>query len=179
MEYPEMIEQVVRDHKYTAKRIYTDRFGNAWYAFTDPLRIPGARSLAAELAATWCELNMTKEDILTYMRNIRSSANKGDFVRACRLIDCMEERVEWACEDKSLLGLAKVYFTINDEPLNAPTEAHTMLKDEVFANDSECRAFFLLRAHVLTKASSEFSPADILNYSKAMHAKEVRAFGKL
>jgi len=117
---------------------------------------------------------MTPQDVREYLKAIRASANKGDFVRACRLIDCMEERLEWACEDKSLLGLAKVYFTINDEPLSQPTNAHTELKDRIFEEDAETRAFFLLRAHALIKVSSEFSPADILNYSEVMNARELK-----
>jgi hypothetical protein len=179
MVYPETIEQTIEGHVFKANKCYTDRFGNAWYGFEDPLRIPGGRALAGEVSATWCELNMTPDDIRMYFKKMRESGNRGDIVHMFRLFDCMEERLEWACEDKSLLGLAKVYFTINDEPLNAPTQNHTALKDEIFDTDADCRAFFLLRAHALIKVSSEFSPADILNYSQVMRALEVKRIERL
>jgi hypothetical protein len=161
-------------YDYELVEAYKDKFGNVWWSFVDPLRMPGSRALAGEIAATWADLNMTKEDIKNYFVEMRKAGNSGDIVRMFRLFDTMEARLDWACEDKSLLNLAAVYFLVNDESPGAPTPHYTTLKHEVFDKDHDARAFFLGRAFALIKVSSEFSGSDILNYLEIRRAMEAR-----
>jgi hypothetical protein len=161
-------------YDYELVEVYKDRFGNRWWSFVDPLRMPGSRALAGEIAATWADLNMTKEDIKNYFAEMRKAGNSGDIVRMFRLFDTMEARLDWACEDKSLLSLAAVYFLVNDESAGSPAPGYTKLKHEVFDTDTDARAFFLARAFALIKVSSEFSGSDILNYLEIRRAMEAR-----
>lgn len=164
----------VGDTVFTVKLVHVDAGGNAWYGFDDPLRMPAARALAGEVAATWADLNITKDDLKDYVARMKAFGNQGDIVRMFHLLTVLEERVEWACEDRTLLQLAQVYYLLNDEPIMQPSPEHNEQKERIWAADQECRGFFLRSAFVLTKGYSEFSAADILNYFQVQRAAEQR-----
>lgn len=172
---PATREQMVGDVKFTVRKCYTDTEGNAWYEFDDPLRMPAQRALAGEIAATWADLNITKSDLRDYIKRMKASGQKGDIVKMFHLLSVLEERVEWTCEDRTLLQLAQVYFVINDEPLMAGTQEHNALKDRIWGRDPDCRAFFLRMAFVLTSGYSKFSAPDIVSYLEVQKARLARS----
>lgn len=174
MEGAKSREHKVGDTVFRVDLMYTDALGNEWYTFADPLRMPAQRALAAEVAATWADLNIAKEDLADYVRRMKAYGNEGDIVRLFHLLTIIEQRLEWACEDKTLLALAKCYYLINDEPIMSPSDQHNRLKDEVWDRDRECRGFFLRSAFVLTKGYSQFSPNDILSYLEVQKVEEAK-----
>lgn len=164
---------------FTVEEVYRDPEGNIYYGFSDPLRMPAQRALAAEVAATWADLNITKDDAIAFCTKMEEFADKGRIGDVIHLVKVLKGRLQWACEDKTLLNLAKVYFLVNDEPIMAPSNEHNALKDKMWDRHGEVRAFFLRRAFVLTKGYSGFSPTDILNYLEVQKAMLARGEGLL
>lgn len=159
---------------FTASLMYTDALGHEWYGFEEPLRMPTQRGLEGELAAEWANLNITPDDMEAYENKMREQGNSGDIVGLFSTLDKLGERRKWACERKTLYAMADVYFMIDDEPLEAPTTKHGLLKREVWASDSRCAAFFLQRAFVLTKGYSALSRTDIHTYLLALELLHLR-----
>lgn len=160
--------------EFTVKEVYRDAKGHVYYGFEDPLRMPAQRALAGEVAATWADLNLTKEDLDRYLLRIESLFDKGKIGDAIHIVKVMKGRLKWACEDKTLLNLAKVYYLIDDEPIMVPSDRHNRLKDERWEEDRDARAFFLRTAFVLTKGYSGFSANDILSYLEVQRVREAR-----
>lgn len=163
--------------EFTCSLVLVDATGHAWYAFDDPLKMPAARAIEAELAAEWSNLNITPDDFDAFCNEMRDHGNKGNIVSLFSALDRMQERRKWACEGKTLLELAKVYFMVDDEPLEMSTEKHNAIKEQVWKEDGVTRAFFLRRAFVLTRGFSEFSEKDILTYLSAQETVHLKKFG--
>lgn len=153
--------------EFTAQHIRTDALGNDWYEFDEPLKMPAARGVEAELAADFANLNLRPEDLRAYIDRMRDAGNRGDIVELFGLLDRLDERTRFMAEAKTLLELAKVYYVINDEPLESGTPKHFALKEKSFEEDPATRAFFLRKAFVLTKGFSAFSDTDIRSYFEA------------
>lgn len=158
---------------YTASLIRVDD-GHKWYAFDEPLKMVPYRALEAEFAAEWANLNFTPADLKAYIQRMRKEGNSGNIVTMFSVLDRMEERLDWACDRKSLLELAKVYFLIDDEPLEAPTKHHNALKEELWSKNADCAGFFLQQAFVLTKGFTAFSGTDIHTYLLAQELRHLR-----
>ncbi len=144
--------------------VYTDKLGNRWYAFKEPMRMPGERALAALVASRRSDLNYTVEDEREWLKAVRTAANLGEFMDVGYYLRVKEDRIAWACEEATLLDVAKCYFLLNDEPQSAFREDHQRKKVAAWAADEDCRAFFLREAHWLTSGFSELSLADIPAY---------------
>lgn len=129
--------------------------------------MPAGRGIAAELAADWANLNIGPEDLLAFLEKAKEYGNRGDVVSMFGVIDRLIERTRFAAEAKTLLELAKCYFLIDDEPIEAQTLHHDALKEEAWKKDGASRAFFLRESFVLTKGYSAFSGTDILAYLRA------------
>lgn len=165
-------ERSTEGHTYEVVEIYTDTQGNTWWAFKDPLKMPPGRTIAAELASEWVHLNVTPKDQKAFYAKMREHANAGNIVDLFKVLALMEERTDWAMDGKALMEFAKVYFLVNDEPIDGNTEHHDATKETAWSHDPTCRGFFLRQAFVRTKGFSEFSEADIL---ACLRAQEVLA----
>lgn len=159
---------------FTAVEVYRDQAGHVYYGFEDPLKMPAARAIEAELAAEWANLNVTRDDLRAFLASMREHGQKGDIVGLFQVLANLQDRVEWACEGRSLLELAKVYYLVDDEPIERTTERHNEIKARAWASDNAAKGFFLREAFVLTRGFSEFSASDILAYSVARETIAMR-----
>lgn len=144
--------------------VYTDKLGNNWYRFVDPLRMPGDRALSALVATRRGDLNYTRDDELEWIKTARDAANRGNFMEVGYLLRVKEDRLAWACEEKTLQSIAQVYYLLNDEPQALFQRKWQDEKARIWAEDEEARAFFLREAYMLTNGFSQLSLADIPNY---------------
>lgn len=152
---------------YTVRLCYVDNAGSKWWEFIEPLRMPTARGVDGEFAAEWANLHVTPDDLIAYCEKMREDGNKGQVVSMFATLDNLEARVRAMAERKSLAELAKVYYLIDDEPIEAATVHHNLLKEERWSKDAVCQGFFLRGAFVLTHGFSECSGIDILTYLSA------------
>ena len=152
------------DQSAEVELVYTDSFGNRWYSFANPLQIPASRALAAQVAATRADMNLTREDLSEYIQEMKGFAESGQVVDLYYLLRVLEDRITWSCEEDSLLAMAEIYFLLNDEPQGKVKESIGKKKREIWAKDEDCRAFFLREAYYLISGYSELSLEAIPNY---------------
>lgn len=155
--------------------VYTDKLGNRWYAFRDPLRMPGERALSALVSTRRSDLNFTLEDAKAWWEQTWGYANSGNFMDVGYMLRVYRDRLDWACEENSLLDVAQAYFMINEEPQGAMREKWQQEKRKAWADDEDARGFFLREAYWLTRGFSELSPSDIPTYLAAVRTRIQKA----
>ena len=155
---------------YEIVKIYTtkDHKGKElnWYSFVNPLRLPAARAIAGEVAMKQAEMNIDRETLLNFITGMKDSANKGKITELFADLMNLEQRVNYACEEETLLSLACVYFLTEGEDPRTISEGVQARKREIMKTDDNARAFFLTSAYKLTSTLSDISAVDILSYLK-------------
>jgi hypothetical protein len=137
----------------------------AWfYGFIDPLSIPTVRGLAAEKAKRFVDMNITERTLKELIRQFKIEAKSGDITKAFWIIQEIDYRLEFISEESSLLDLSNVYFMLNEEDPENPSEAMNRKKHAIFAKDSKAKDFFLSIALSIVKRFSEKPEEDILSY---------------
>lgn len=144
--------------------VYTDKAGNNWYRFADPLRMPGDRALAALVATRRGDLNYTVDDERAWVRAAIGANNVNDRTMLGHYLMVKQDRLDWACEENTLRGVAQVYFLLGEEPQGVFSAEWQAKKEAIWAADEQARAFFLREAYWLTRGFSELSLTDIPNY---------------
>lgn len=143
---------------------YTDAQGNRWYAFRDPETLPPERAISALVHVRRSDLNYTREDAAKWCADFIEACNEGNMVQAVYLARVMQDRLEWAAEEATLLDVAKCYYLLNDEQPGTMRQDVQDAKDAIWRADKECAAFFLREAFYLTHGFSELSLSDIPTY---------------
>jgi hypothetical protein len=135
-----------------------------WYAFVNPLKLPAARAIAGEVAMKQAEMNVDRDTLLEFINSMKEAANTGQITTMFARLENLEQRVNFACEEETLLSLACVYFLIEGEDPRVIAEGTQKRKREMMKADEQAKAFFLTSAFRLTGAFSDISESDILNY---------------
>lgn len=159
-------EEDLRDYELVKIYTTTDTGGKAvnWYSFVNPLRLPAARAIAGEVAMKQAEMNIDRDALLAFIAGMKDSANKGKITEMFADLINLEQRVNYACEEETLLSLACVYFLIEGEDPRTISEGLQSRKRAIMKADDNARAFFLSSAYKLTGTLSDISAVDILSY---------------
>lgn len=147
--------------------VYVDMEGNKWFTFADIKQIPAKRGILAELATKYIDMNITSARLREFVDKISENVNEGRFIKAAALLELLSERLNWSCEEETLMQFAKVYFLMEGEPITGGGPGsiqYEKQKDAILRKDLAARAFFLTRAFILTKNYSDISPENILEY---------------
>lgn len=158
--------------------VKTGKGGENFYSYIDPLTISTPRGLAALKAKRFADMNITERSLRELIREIKSEAGAGDIVKAFSIVQEIEFRLTLICEESSLLDLACIYFFLQDEDPENPSDAMNRKKHAIFNSDQEIKGFFLRIALSILKKSSEKPEEDSLNYiqdSQAI-AERIRRF---
>lgn len=160
------------------KLVHIDSQGNRWYTLVDPLKIPAERAISALVAMRRNELNYTEKDERVWVDAAIAAHNAHEHAQVGYYLTVKKDRLDWACEDKTLLELAKAYFWINEEPAAGPMLPKWQeQKEAAWASDANARAFFLREAFWHINGFSELSLSDIPNYLEA-RAKKIQTESK-
>ena len=163
-----------RERNTSMNKVYTDRFGNQWYEYTNPMQISAKRAIAAEVATRFADFNLTKENLLVLMEQMKKKANEGNIVELFQLLAEIEYRLQYVGEEETLRELACCYYVINDEDETDFTDKYRDIKLKVFKEDGAARDFFIQGAFQHTIRYSSMSEVDILDYLKANAPSEER-----
>lgn len=155
-------------------RTYKDENGHVYYRFKDVRQLPGPRLRVAEAAATEADLSINSQDAIKLIdlamekfeewSKSRQSKGLGD---ALAILVELKRRFVALAEEKTLLKLATVYFTMDDEdPLHYISREQER-KLDAWECDLACKDFFLCRGAETTQFYSDTSDKDILMYLKA------------
>lgn len=138
--------------------------GVKFYGYIDPLAISTPRGLAAEKAKRFVDMKITERSLRGLIKEIKKEAGSGDIVKAFAWVQEIEFRLEMLTEESSLLDLACIYFMLEDEDPDAPSDSFNRKKHEVFNRDQEAKGFFLAIALSIVKRFSDKQESDLLSY---------------
>lgn len=150
-------------HDYGVQLVYESN-GVRWYGFKNPLMMPAPRATMAEIAMNNAAMNMTDERLKEYFSNMRIYANKGQITKVMAIIDKMEDRLNWACEEETLNLLAMCYFFVEGEDIVNPSPADMERKKRLLDADDQAKFFFMHTALKVTKNYSAISDQNFQTY---------------
>lgn len=154
------------ERKIALTKVYTDKFKNDWFEYTNPLSMPVKRTISAEVATRFAELNLTKNELQHLIGEMKKRANDGNIVELFAILNEVEFRMNYIGEEKTLIELALCYFVLGDEDETQFTDEAQERKRDILKNDSEARDFFLQKGFERTIQYSNLSENDILDYLK-------------
>lgn len=162
------------DWKIMMKKVFTDKFGNDWFEYSNPLTLPAKRAIAAEVATRFAEMNLTKANLIRIMAEMKKKANEGNIVEVFNLLSELEFRLNFLGEEETLIELALCYFVIEGEDETGFDDISRAKKLEILKSDEEAKGFFLESAFRYTIQYSDSSGAGILAYLRANEPNEKR-----
>ena len=135
--------------------------------------MPGPRLRAAELAMKEAELSITAEDgakmidlaIEKFETATRSKKFSG-FGDGLNILVELKRRFAALIEERTMLKVAMIYFTIDDEDPNFFLGSYQEKKRDAWDADPQCKDFFLCRGAEITQFYGDTSDRDILTYLK-------------
>lgn len=154
----------ILERKIAVKEVYKDKFGNSWYEYVNPLQIPAKRAIAAEVATRFADMNLTKDNFITLMNEMKKKANEGNIVELFSILGEIEFRLNFIGEEQTLIELACCYYLMGDEDETDYSDIHKERKVAVLKEDTAAKDFFIQGAFKRTIKYSDMSEADILDY---------------
>jgi hypothetical protein len=145
-------------------KIYTDKFGNDWFQYENPLTIPAKRAISAEVATRYAEMKLTRDELKLLINHMKELGNKGNFVDVFAIINEIEFRVESLAEENTLLELAMCYFLLDGEDETDIDKSANQRKMEIWSTDDDARGFFLEKSFQSTIQFSNMLESDIPDY---------------
>jgi hypothetical protein len=152
------------ERKILVNKVYTDKFGNDWFEYANPMELPAKRAIAAEVATRFAEMNLTKQSLVVLLEDMKKKANDGNIVELFGLLNEIEFRLNFIGEEQTLLELATCYFLLADEDEADFTDLYKSKKLEILKSDSDAKAFFIKGAFGYTMKYSNLLDVDILDY---------------
>lgn len=144
--------------------VYEDQKKNKWYGLRNPLEISAVRGIAAERAERFVGLMISEKELKLALEAHSEAAKKFDVVTCFAIIADLKHRLEFICEENSVLDLAGIYYYMQDENPAIPSEAIDEKKRKIWQEDSQCRAFFLHMGLALTKKFKDTPEEDLLKF---------------
>lgn len=153
---------------------YTDQLGNKWYSHVNLLDISPARGIAAARADRYVGMRISQKNLFDLLGVAIDGINKKqDHVQATAIIHEIKHREEFLCEENSILDLAGIYYFLEDEDPDFPSERHAELKKEIWGKDELCRGFFLHMGLSITKQFSGTPEEDLVRFLMNPITKEI------
>ncbi len=134
---------------------YTDKEKNSWYMFNDLFTIPYTRNFAALKVTSLFAAGLTADDLnghISEMKKLLKSDDKEKYEKMYASVLDFESRIDSATSAiKQMTSLVCVYFTINDEAIDAFDGSLQMKKMALLESDPEMHSFFLSQQITLTE----------------------------
>lgn len=157
--------------KIELKQVYKDKNNHIYYEYADPRAMPGVRLRIAEIATVEEELGISADigiellDLAMEKLAGWSQDAKG-FGEGLAILVELKRRFVALVEEKTLLKLATIYFTMDNEDETKYINSEQLKKIDAWDADPEAKDFFLCTSAKLTNRFGDFSPEDILKYLK-------------
>lgn len=156
------------------KQVYQDALGNKWYCLTNILEISPARGLSAARADRYVGLKISEHNFSQLLNVAIDGLNKEQNIsQMIAIVHELKWRQEMLCEESSILDLAGIYYFLQDENPDFPSEVHNQKKREIWAQDEICRGFFLTLGLSLTTKFSNTPEEDLLKFLNQEMTKEL------
>lgn len=134
---------------------YKDKENNDWYVFDDLLTLPYTRNFAAMKVTSLFALGLSKDDLTNHIEGLKGLLRSQDVEKYekcfANVLD-FESKVNNATNAvKQMTALTCVYFTMNDEPIDAFDGTIQAKKLAMIEADPEMHSFFLNRQKQVTE----------------------------
>lgn len=149
------------------RHVYTDKAGNKYYSFVNPLQMTMERNVASSVANKEFLYNMTVEDLNKICDDIMIANNARDYNTVALKANEIKVRSQKLVEYETTLKLGAIYFLMNDEHPGRYNPLITNKKVETWKADDEARGFFLQLVWDTVKPYIELSSRDLLDYLTA------------
>jgi hypothetical protein len=170
----QMEKKIDNSQNISLKEVYTDALGNKWYCHNNILEISPARGLSAARADRYVGLKISENNLKDLLNVAIDGLNKDqDIVQAISILHELKHRQEFLCEENSILDLAGIYYFLQDENPDFPSEVHNQKKREIWSKDEICRGFFLQMGLALTTKFSNTPEEDLISFLKNLTTQEV------
>jgi len=146
------------------KECFETKHGIKFYCHINPLEVSALRGLAAEKAKRYMDLNITERSLKQLLIECKTLAGSNDLVGAFSIIQEIEYRVNFLSEEHSILDLSSIYFFLEDEDPEEPSEVHNRKKHAIFEQDHQAKVFFLRIGLGIAKKYSQKQEDDTLSY---------------
>lgn len=144
--------------------VYTSAKGIKFYSFTDPLQISAVRGVAAEKAKRFIDMNITERSLKAMIKEFKNMVANQQLVEAFSIIQEIDYRLQFICEENSILDLVCLFYFLEDEDPDVPSEIDNKEKHRIFTEDVQCKAFFLRIGLMLATKFSGKPEGDLLSY---------------
>jgi len=165
---------IKRERQIAVNKIYTDKFGNDWFEYVNNLTIPARRTINAEVATRFAEMNLTKSELMILIDAMKKNANTGNIVELFSVLSEIEFRLNFIGEEKTLMELAVCYFIIDGEDETQFSDEWQTKKRDILNADSDAKDFFLQKAFERTIQFGNTSETDILNFLRRAKTENER-----
>jgi len=163
-----------RERQIAVNKIYTDKFGNDWFEYINNLTIPARRTINAEVATRFAEMNLTKSELMILIEAMKKNANTGNIVELFSVLSEIEFRLNFIGEEKTLMELAVCYFIIDGEDETQFSDEWQNKKRDILNADSDAKDFFLQKAFERTIQFGNTSDTDIINFLRKAKTENER-----
>lgn len=152
--------------------------GVKFYAHINPLEISPIRGVAAERASRFVNMMITENNLRTLIKEIKTAAGQSDIVKAFSIVQEIEYRLDFICEENSVLELACIYYMLEDENPHTFNSAFTEKKMKIFNDNENARSFFLHIGLSLIDKFSKLPEIDLRTYlaQNQIHAERIYRF---
>lgn len=146
-----------------------------FYCHHNSLEISPIRGVAAERASRFVNMMITERNLRDLIKEIKSEAGKGDLVKAFSIVQEIEYRLDFICEENSVLELACIYYMLQDENPETFNSAFTEKKMKIFNENEKARSFFLHIGLSLIDKFSKLPELDLRTYleQNRVHAERI------
>lgn len=147
------------------KYVYTDKTGNKWYGYNNPLTdLSPARGIAGSRAERYIGLMISEKELELAIDAQIQAFKDLDVAKAAAITYDLQYRRKFLTEEKSTLDLAGVYFLLEDEDPKEYSETFAERKRVIWQEDEACRGFFLRMGFAITKKFPNMSENDLLKF---------------
>ena len=148
--------------------VYTDREGNNYYVFADPLLMSVERSEKISEAVVASRFNVERADIISALASTMAAINAGDLARLRsetlgKLAD-LRHRLDRVGVEALVLEIAALFFITDNENPYTVNPLTTAEKRRRAAADDDLRVFFLTTIWEIYRKPADISAADFLSY---------------
>lgn len=122
---------------------YTSANGTKFYSHKNPLEIGAIRGIGADKARRFADMMITERSLRELIKECKAAGGQNDLVRAFWIIEEIDFRLKFISEEKSTLDLVCIYFMLENEDPDMPSDALNREKHKIFEDDPKANAFFL------------------------------------
>jgi hypothetical protein len=155
--------------------------GKKFYTLKDMKKISARRGISALAAERFIDMKLDKNTMKALLDEHRDAAKSLDIEKCLAIVYEIRHRLEFITEEKSILDLVCLYFFIDDEDIDVPSDEVNAKKMEIINSDEATRGFFLRVGLNLTRTLSDSEEENMISYlkeSKHLAERVNRFFGQ-